>query len=254
VLEDAHENLPTNLPGGVGHAGFSRPTLRISPLDLPFMRFVDGTNDTSAPWSEKPVYEVVDTDRWGVAVYWDPREHTSGAGWFPAHFVGSPRHDAQWLTRYRRDRSFPAIHDVDHAPGVPGAQPDPGDAVVPANGDPFGIRAGWFDWDLDSIVDQQDRCGITLGQVTSASFPADVAPPGLARASVTIRPPQAFRPPPGQKLLWTLRVPGTAQMLQAGRTTVRADGSVTVPRLAFGSVPLRLEMIRIVRATSLHPH
>ena len=207
--------------------------------------FVDGTADLSVPWDQRPpIYQGMEAQRWGAAVYWDDRGHTSGDGsWDAAYFVGSPRHSVDWLTRYRRDQSFPAIHDVDHVLGVPGSQPDPGDAVLPANGDPIGTRGGWFDWSPDSVRDSARSWSVVLGLITSSGFQADNAPQPLATASVTIRRAQRFRPTPGTLVRWTFRRVSDDALFANGTTVVDAEGLVTVPNLTFATEPMRLEVV-----------
>lgn len=239
--------LPTPF-GGLTVSELFEPTTLVSGIDLPFLRYVDGTNDTQSVWDPKPaIQQMIEADRWGAAWAWDEREHTSSnGGWDTAHFVGSPRHGVDWLTRYRNDQSFPAFHGIDHAIGVPGDQPDPGDAVVPANGDPWGKRGGWLDWMPDSIVDRPRRWSVSLALVASSSFAPDNAPQPTAQASVTIRRAQRFRPAPGTVVNWTFRRIGDGALLATGATAVDANGLVTVPDLIFGSGPMRLEVVEPV--------
>lgn len=247
-------NLAQNLstPQGIGVVELMDPSQEVSNAHLPFMRFVDGTTDTQVPWDVKPpLYDALDAQRWGVAIAWDERGHT--IDWLGAHFVGSPRHDADWLTRYQRDRSFPALHDVDHLLGAPGQQPDPGDPVVPANGAPWGTWGGWFDWEDGTLEDTPVRWAVTLGLVTGSSFAADNAPASLARASVTVRRPQAFQPKPGQPVTWTLKRASDGGPLARGVVAVDSEGLVTVPDLVFGPEALRLELTAEVARGGLNP-
>ena len=247
----ASQNLATSLPGGVGVVDFLYPTTRISSTDLPLMRLVDGTNDDSVNWQDKPqVYDEIQAQRWGAQIWWDEREHvgTSG-GWDAAHFVGSARHDLQALTQFRNDRSFPAIHDVDHNTATPAQEPDPGDPVLPANGHPWGSWGGWFDWDDASLSDTADRWSVELRLVLNAALPADNAPLNAARSSVTVRRAQAFLPAPGELVRWTLSVATSGVLVDSGAIVVEPDGTVSVPDLVFGALTLRLELERAQPST-----
>lgn len=73
------QQLATNL--GVTYPEFDYPTTKVSPLDFPFARFVDGTADAVVPWFRKPtVYGELNSLRRGTAIYWDGRGHTAAAG------------------------------------------------------------------------------------------------------------------------------------------------------------------------------
>ncbi len=245
------QNLPT--VHGVGLAELFDPaTLVPAAGDVPFTRFVDGTEDTSAEWGPKPaVYAVLEAARAGVHAYWDDREHVGGnGGWDGAHWVGSPRHGAPSLTRFRSDVSFPAISAFDNDPFAPGPQPDPGDPVVPANGDPFGTRGGYVDWDVDSVLDLDGTWSVELGLVNASPFANDVSPTALARVDVTIRRASRFRPAPLEPLLWRLADPATGATLRSGRTAADAAGVVTVPGVVLELGAQRLEVLRALRAPS----
>ncbi len=240
------QNLPTNLPGAPGAIDTLLATTLLSPLDLPFQRFVDGTTDTEAPWPGKPpTYDAFEAWRSGAAIYWDQRGHTASSptGWVGAQFVGSPKHSMAELTRHRADRSFPAFHSVDHNLAAPQQQPDPGDPVLPPNGAPFGTWGGWFDWDPDSIVDQPQLWSARLWLVTNSPFPADNAPQPQARVSVTLRRLQAFAPQPGEALRFRLAL-DQAPFTQLTTGLLAADslGRLTVPNLILGAQPVRLSV------------
>jgi len=185
-------------------------------------------------------------------LYWDEREHTnSGNGWVGAHFNGSPRLHVSWLTRYRRDRSFPAIQRVDHAPLLAGTQPDPGDDVLPANGSPWGVWGGWFDWDDTTLEDSADRWGVTIVLRTGAPFANDNSPSTSARASVSVRRAQVFQAATGDKFFWTLSDAATGAWLRSGSLVVGANGLVTVPSLIYSTAARRLELMRVFNSDEL---
>ncbi len=244
----AAQNLATSL--GPGYFDFYSLATEVSVAHLPFLRIVDGTQDASVPWLEKPpLYDAVNALRWGAHLYWDARGHTAGspAGWAGHHWVTSPRHSVSALTQYRADRSFPALHDVDHDLVLAGAQPDPGDAVIPANGDPWGTWGGYFDWNTPTMVDTADEWAVSLGLVTSSTFANDIPPVLSATASVTIRRPQAFTPDPLEPLPWSLSNASTGALVASGSVVTGADGLVTIPNLTFGAAQLRLRVWRSVQ-------
>ena len=238
-------NLPTNL-GELGVTDLYHPTNTLSPDDLCFLRFTFGTNDVTTGWAEKPpVFDELNQLRWGSHVYWDERMHgPSGGGWLGAHWLGSPRQDPGDLTRYRRDRSYPAVSDDDYDLALPGRQPDPGDAVEPANGDPWGTWGGYVDWDPDSVAEDAGTWSVTLQLVATSPFPNDVPAADLALASVSVRRPQAFLPAPHEPLVWSLTRLSDGQLLQSGVAQTRADGLAGVDGLELVKEPLELELQR----------
>ena len=242
LMGEPAQNLATNL--GVGIVDFMWPSTLASDVDLPSMRFVYGTEDSQISWLSRPVIMTeIDAQRWGTQLYWDERGHVGfGGAWDGAHFVGSPRHDAQWLTRFRSDRSYPAFSHVDHG-GDPGQQPHPGDPVVPANGDPWGTWGGWFDWELSSLVDEPDRWEATVFLVSSSSFPNDVSPSDSATCELTVRRPQAFKPTAGTPFSWSLTRIADGSLLQTGTGLVAADESVTLTDLVLHKEEARVVVI-----------
>lgn len=246
VMGDANQNLTTTLAGNPGVNEVFLPYARLSSEDVPFGRHIGGTADTQTSWLLRPlVYQAWDDMRLGIASYWDGRGHTasSAAGWAGHYFVGSPKHAAAYLTRYRNDQSFPAFHDVDHSPAV-GQQPHPGNSIVPANGHPHGTWGGWFDWDPNSIIDTASEWSGVLGLETASAFPADNSPLPTANASVTLRRLQNFVASPYEVLWVELQGLGGGAPLFA--ESVQADGAglITVPDMTFGAAPLRLVVAR----------
>jgi poly(3-hydroxybutyrate) depolymerase len=243
------QNLPTNLVGSPGAIDVLRETTLLSALDLPLQRFVDGTTDTQAPWTGKPPsYDGFNAWRSGAVIYWDQRGHTASSptGWAGAQFVGSPKHSMAWLTRYQRNRSFPAFHDVDHNLALPQQQPDPGDPVLPANGAPFGTWGGWFEWDQASLSDTALSWSAVLRLENTSPFAADNAPAPTARASVSLRRLQQFAPEAGELLGYRLSLANAPfTLLQSGYLAADDAGLVTVEALQFGPQPVRLEVRRL---------
>ena len=124
---------------------------------------------------------------------------------------------------------------------------------MPANGDPWGTLGGWFDWDRATLVDEPLRWSVTLGLVSGSPFLPDNAPAAPARASVTVRRPQAFHPEPGRLVGWVLKRAADGATLQSGVVVVDAEGLVTVPDLLFGAEPVRLELTVKVARSGLQP-
>lgn len=246
--------LPTTLPGGPTTFDVIDPMAPLSDLDRPFVRYVDGTHDTEAPWTNKPlVLDTLNAQRTGAAMYWDGRGHTasSPAGWAGQHFTGSPKLGLENLARYRSDQSFPAFHDVDHDLGMAGQQPDPGDPVVPANGNAWGTWGGFFEWDPQTIVDLPNSWSCRVWLETAAAWPADNAPLPNARAGVTLRRLQQFVAAPNE-VLWVrlVRTVAPFQVQFAGAVQAGADGTITIPNLPFG--PQRLDLF-VERASAGGP-
>ena len=231
------QELPTNLPSGVPYVEFLDPVTLTGPEDLPFTRIVWGTTDSKVPWGPVPdTIAAIDAQARGAALCWDDRGHTAGAGlWTGAHFVGSPRFDAQWLTRYRASESYPAFSDVDHDPLAVGVQPFP---TAPPS-DPHGTHGGWLDWNVDSVVDTATQWSASIGVVGSSTFAGDIAPLPTATASVTVRRAQAFTLAAHQTFEWELVEPGPV-IVASGLAIADATGHARVDDLQLDTTPARL--------------
>jgi len=239
------QNLPTTL--GVNYLELMRFSTPLSPLHPPFTRVISGTNDVSVGWIGIPgAYGEVDDERWGWNLYWDERQHTAtGGGWASAHFHGSQKLSLPGLTSFSRLRSFPALHDIDHAIALPGEQPDPGSDVLPHDGDDWGARGGWFAWDDASMVDTAQAWGVTIRLRSGEPFANDNSPTALASARVTVRRPQLLQIAAGDKFYWRLEDATSGAFLRSGTLVVGPDGLVTTPKLLFTTSPRRLELRRV---------
>ncbi len=249
--------LPTTLPGSPLVTDVLEPFDLFSAADQPFTRIVCGTNDTVAPWTNKPtLYDHLDALRTGASMYWDGRGHTHGsaAGWAGHYFTLSPKHAVESLTTFRQNQSFPAFHAIDHNVAQAGQQPDPGDPVVPANGSPVGTWGGWFGWDPASIVDDAASWSARLWLETASTWPADNAPLPTARASVTLRRLQTFTVVP-HEVLWVELANATtpSTVYWSGGVQAGADGVLTIPDLPFGGQQLRLSVRRVKDGPALVP-
>lgn len=213
--------------------------------DLPFTRFVYGTNDGSHGWINKPTaFAEIDARRWGAHIYWDERRHSANnGGWDDAHWVDNPRLDPANMTVWRSDLSFPAFSQVDHDVFTEGRQPDPGPDQPEPAGDPWGTWGGHLEWIAGSALDQSDRWGITLRIISQSPFAADVPESDIAMTEITPRRTTAFAPPEDTPVWWSLvRVEDEAR-LQSGVVRAAADGSVTAPDVVLWKEPLRFQMI-----------
>ncbi|MFY9343757.1 MAG: hypothetical protein WAT39_14810 [Planctomycetota bacterium] len=250
--------LATTLPGSPLVTDVLEPFDLFATADQPFTRIVCGTNDTVAPWTNKPtLYEHLDTLRTGAAMYWDGRGHTHGsaAGWAGQYFTLSPKHAVESLTGFRANQSFPAFHGVDHDLAAVGQQPDPGDPVVPANGSPSGTWGGWFAWDTATIVDSTTSWSVRLWLETASTWPADNAPLPTARASVTLRRLQSFAVAP-HEVLWCELANATtpSTIYWSGGVQAGADGTITIPNLPFGAQHLVLSVRQVAAGPALVPY
>jgi acetyl esterase/lipase len=250
LLGTREQNLATTLPGGVRMTDFYYPATSLQGVgDVGPLLYVFGKNDPTLPWrydedDHVPVrLEELDAARLGVVVDWDQRNHTRSE--WEGHWLGSPRHGAEALTRLRRSASFPAITGDDYDP-APGRQPEAGDGD-PDDGDPWGTRGGWVDWERDTVEDVPDAWAVTLFLVGSSEFENDVAPVAEAPLDVTVRRAQDFRPGAGAELFWTARDAATDAVRGSGPLSVPADGLVTVAGLLVPQDPERVRL-RITRA------
>ena len=242
LLGNRSQNLRTNLPGSPTVAKAFHPAVVISGTqrDMVYSKIAVGRNDRSlgAGWSPERVQQFRDlnTAGFGHHLYWDERGH---ADWRGAHWHPSPRLRAQSLTRYRSNQSFPAFFNDDHDPKTPGRQPDIGHGD-PADGDPWGTWAGYYDWDLDTIEDTSSQWAATVYLVSSSSFANDVPPFDSATAYIAVRRPQKFTPSPGSALQWSFVRLSDSRVMQSGTATVNADGAVVVPSLTIYKTSSRL--------------
>lgn len=244
---DVAQDLPTTLPGSPGVASIYDESVVLSPTarDLPFGRFVIGTNDTAgtASWNEQQViaYGEIDQSRHGRHLYWDERAHGT-AEWGQGTFHNSAALNAANLVEHAVDRSYPAVHDYDEDPLVPGQQPFMGSGDPPLGGDPFGTFGGYVDWETASLVDTSTEWACTLFLTALASTPNDNFPGSSARVGVAIRRPQSFAPPAGSGFHWRLTRVSDGAYLQGGIGTVEPDGLVDVPGIELFPDPERVRL------------
>lgn len=278
LLGDDTLNLPVTLTGRQGQPLHYLDVLNLNtPLsssrDLPFLRIYDGKCDKNDAmhWGPDLIADFREADRigWGFHVYWDLRQHGLRE-WLdywvdaksPATLANqTQRDDVRNLTRYRADQSFPAFFKLqdypDHGDPGPGwlGGSQPGSPCGPAvdaegnpvfNGDDHGTWGGYFDWELDTIVDTPENWQCTLFLVgapeLSGYAPVDESPSDALMADVAVRRPQQFKPEPGATLDWTLSRADTGAFLQSGQSVVAADGLVSVPGLTMFKDPKRARL------------
>jgi pimeloyl-ACP methyl ester carboxylesterase len=239
------QNLPTTLPGGVRVTDFYKPATTLPGLPDPGpTTYVWGKNDSVLLWQLDVENDVptrmaeLDEARLGAVIDWDQRDHSRGE--WEGHWVLSPRHSAESLSRIRAGDSFPAISGDDYDP-APGRQRDPGNGD-PKDGDPWGTWGGWVDWERDTVQDAVEAWAVTLFLVGSSSFPADVAPVDEAPMHVTVRRASGFTPEVGSELFWTLRGAASDTLRQSGPLTVPQDGLVTVEGVVVPRDPERVRL------------
>jgi len=245
------QNLPTNLEGRPGiydafNWSWRLENLQQSGPDWPFTVILSGKQDTVAPWEEKPeLYARLDSAATGCALYWDERQH--GLGWFSAQFGSSEHIHASYLTRFRKDRSFPGFSNTDSDPNMPGRQPDPGDGT-PENGDPWGTWGGYLEWDPETIEETPDSWAASLWVVSQSEYECDIPAADTIRADLTPRRLQQFQPQPGLPYRYELIREANGQLLQSGTVTAQSGGRITIPGLRLIKEPARLTIFRSLRA------
>lgn len=241
------QGLRTSLPGRPMMEDLFNPAVALSSSerDMPFTRLLVGRADATAAagWSPERTAQLHELNNaaYGHRLYWDERGHRLFQP--GAHWEGSPGLTAQGMTRYRSNGSFPAFFNDDQDPTAEGRQPDPGDGD-PAVGAPWGTWSGYYDWDLETIDDVEDRWAATVFLVSDSSFPADVPAFSESTADIAIRRPQQFRPLPHSEVEWTLVDLADGTILQSGSATVRGDGLTVIAGLTISKSPARLHVVK----------
>lgn len=246
------QNLLTTLPGSPSVGDVANPSIAISEgeRDMPFTSIVAGRNDpTAARWSDLRVTQLheVNDAAFGQHVYWDERGHMIVAP--GSHWSQAPKLTAEWMTRYRSNQSFPAFFNDDQDATVEGRQPETGDGG-PNSGEPWGTWSGYYDWDVETIVDTAEEWAVTIGLRSSSSFEGgpfensvfENAVPDFdsSTADVAIRRPQQFHPAPGSTFGWSLQPLTGDGDPQSGMGTVDSEGVVFVRDLTITKEASRL--------------
>ncbi|HRI44489.1 MAG TPA: hypothetical protein PLL78_13445 [Fimbriimonadaceae bacterium] len=254
-------NLETNMigPGGATMRmndifDWTQP-LSQTQRDLCLTRIYSGKNDAVIGWDSTIVGEITaaNDSAMGFHLYWDSRPHGianwSQSPYFAEWIVPSrtDRGSARYAQRYRSNQSFPAFFNDDQDVGTAGRQPDIGTGN-PTSGAVWGTWGGYYDWDLTAIVDTPLTWGCTLWLVGSAPATVDNCPVAVARTSIAVRKPQAFRLPPFYPFRWTLRRTDTNALLASGLALSDASGVVRITNLLIAREDVfksRLEVVRL---------
>lgn len=236
------QNLRTTIPGSPSVADLVNPSIPISESerDMPFTAIVAGRNDpTVAGWSMARVEQLheVNDAGFGQHIYWDERGHTIVAP--GSHWNRAPQLTAEWLARYRSDQSFPAFFNDDQDATMDGRQPDAGDGTD-GTGEPWGTWSGYYEWDVDTIVDEPTQWAATISLRSDSELPNGVPLFESSTADVAVRRPQRFRPPPGSTFAWVLEPLGGGAAVQSEMGVVDEKGVVVMPGLTISKTPGRL--------------
>ena len=215
--------------------------------DLPLVRMFHGKNDDS--WSDVVVeqYKAADSLGFGMQLYWSERSHGLDTWWqYNDHWTYGLGDDMQTLrdnvsyeeTKYR-NTSFPAFFD--HRLDV--QVRDPGDGTVGTSttgggsGDDWGTYGGYHDWNTETLVDEPCLWRTTAWLVDGAVFANDNTPQDSLMASVAIRKPRQFLPPPGATVYWTQIDSLTNTLINSGEVITDPDGLVAADSIVLYRYP-----------------
>lgn len=237
---------------------FFDPATRISPLSRDFCltRIYRGRCDDAAEWGNQhlQLYNELNDSGLGAHLYWDNRDHTA-SDWTtdnPANNcpdigqwvspVMTERCSAAYQSRFSSNQSYPGFFNDDQQPSLPGRQPELGNGDA-ADGDAWGTWGGYYDWDVNSIVDSTHKWECTIFLAGQSAASVDNYPGDSASCDVTIRKPGLFLPEPGTELYWQLlSLPGN-QVLQSGATQPDPSGVVSVNGLTLFKDPARTRLV-----------
>jgi predicted esterase len=237
---------------------FFDPSARISPTqrDYCLTRIYRGRCDDAAEWGPQhlKLFNDLNDKGLGIHLYWDHRDHTASdwtaddprtscpdiGQWVSP--VRTQRSEASYQSRFRNNQSYPGIFHDDQRPDLAGRQPLLGNGD-PANGDAWGTWSGYYDWDVNTIIDTTNRWECTLFLTGQSTVSVDNCPRDSASCSLAIRKPARFRPPPQTSLQWRLVRHANGQVLQSGSTSPDASGLVTITGLKLYKDPVRTRLI-----------
>ncbi len=208
--------------------------------DWPYALVVSGKNDQLVGWQgSRDAFVIFDSTRTGYALYWDERTHTD---WTPGHFHDSEHLAPSFLTRFYKNKSFPAFSATDES-RAPGRQPDIGNGD-PLSGDTWGTWAGYFEWDTESIVDQSGRWECTIWIPSGPEYPpCDVPLCDSILADVTLKKLENLNPVPGKSYDWELVDIASGNAIQSGTVEANENGMITIEKLLFAKAPYRLKIV-----------
>jgi hypothetical protein len=202
------------------HMNFAARLQKEDLRSLPHLRIIAGSGDSTVGWKQvQPSVRTADNRHAGISFLWDARGHrTDGVDpW-------SPMTELISLSRYRSDRSWPAISgDADGDPAR--------DAVGSSN-----ARVDWF----EPVLDVPELWSVGLRARPLEMRDSLAASPGTIVVDVTTRRLQRFVVKRGGWYNAVLQRDGKTQF----QATVRAmrDGEVIVHDVPVTAEPGRLEL------------
>lgn len=237
---------------------FFDPSARISASqrDYCLTRIYRGRCDDAAEWGQQhlKLFNDLNDKGLGIHLYWDNRDHTA-SDWTtddprnPCPDIGqwvSPvrtqRCEASYQSRFRNNQSYPGFFQDDQRPDLAGRQPQLGNGD-PANGDAWGTWGGYYDWEVDTVVDTANRWECSLYLTGQSSVTVDNYPRDSATCNVSIRKANRFRPDPNTIVHWRLVSSSNGQVLQSGTTSPNASGLVTISGLKVFKDPVRTRLL-----------
>ena len=229
IFGDTIQNYPTNFPGNPRFYDLTDQAWRVRQPheDWPFLICISGKHDTLVLWPHNHErYILLDSARTGAWLYWDERGHMSWE-WVGAHFNPSEHISASFLTRFRRNQSFPAFWGTDLWPDSSGRQPDIGSGDT-ADGDPWGTWGGYLEWDPASVIEQPDKWSVKIWVVHQSAYPNDIPESDTILTNLTPRRLRSFRPVPGGYYRWCLVRDSDGDTLQAGVVQAGSDSTIDV--------------------------
>jgi hypothetical protein len=190
--------------------------------DIGFVTFSNGKNDNDIGWPQAVDFlRALQSARQPHLFVWGEQGHGQRAA-MPAG--GDER---TMPLDIRTNRSLPAFTRST-------LDDDPGNGE-PNDGRPAGQVNLFLEWDPETVVDRPDRWEMTLGVTANA-------PAKEARADVTPRRLQGFKPVPGEIIVWTNSAGRTP--LQTGEVVVDQHGLITITQVHMRAGRTRLTLER----------
>jgi hypothetical protein len=267
-------NTQTNLittekgPGGITLRvnDFFNPGFRISPerRDYCLTRIYRGRCDEAAEWGPQHIqlYNELNDKGLGVHLYWDNRDHTA-SDWTSDDPQTSCPDIGQWVSpvrtqkcaaafqsRFRTNQSYPGFFNDDQNFLLSGRQPVLGNGDA-TDGTPWGTWSGYYEWDVNSLVDTSTRWACVLYLTGQSPVAVDNYPGDSAVCDVTVLKPALFTPSPGTSLQWRLIRISDNQVLQSGIIQTDPTGRVTVPGIRLFKNPVRCRLLIEYPSTDL---
>jgi hypothetical protein len=240
--------------------------ISVTSRDYCLTRIYRGRCDDAAEWGSQhlQLFNDLNAKGLGIHLYWDNRDHTA-SGWddndplTTCNDIGqwvSPvrteRCEAYYQSRFRSNQSYPGFVNDDQNFIVSGRQPELGNGD-PTNGDAWGTWGGYYDWDVNSLVDAASRWECTIFLVGQSGISIDNYPGDSAKCDIVVRKPQLFQPNNTSPLYWKLMDVTTNTIQQSGIIISDAEGVVRVNDLVVKKDPGRRRLI-IESTTSVGIH